>query len=261
MANDKPMKDTAPNAMPAKSRGLPRRLQGESPTWTARTTPARTPRCTGREKLPAKTQGHERFLRASLASGPTRTPEAWSPSPEPVLRQVFYDPVRRSWQFDPPKPLTGPSPDIPLRVRTRQMVSDLAATARLVWEASAGLFSLILVFSVILGAGAGRHVVGRQAAARCGGARGARRISHSAGRVSPARDAAGPAGGHRRHRRAAADHLRRVARAARRHAAEPHQPPHSRERPPRSTSKASRTPRPTTRCATPTTKWARARSA
>jgi ATP-binding cassette subfamily B protein len=58
--------------------------------------------------------------------------------------------VRRSWQFDPPKPLTGPSPDIPLRVRTRQMVSDLAATARLVWEASAGLFSLILVFSVIL---------------------------------------------------------------------------------------------------------------
>jgi ATP-binding cassette subfamily B protein len=30
------------------------------------------------------------------------------------------------------------------------MVSDLAATARLVWEASSGLFSLILVFSVIL---------------------------------------------------------------------------------------------------------------
>ena len=30
------------------------------------------------------------------------------------------------------------------------MVSDLVATARLVWEASAGLFSLILVFSAIL---------------------------------------------------------------------------------------------------------------
>jgi ATP-binding cassette subfamily B protein len=58
--------------------------------------------------------------------------------------------VRRSWQLDPPKPLTGPSPDIPLRVRTRQMVSDLAATARLVWEASSGLFSLILVFSIVL---------------------------------------------------------------------------------------------------------------
>src|SRR5260221_9525835 len=31
------------------------------------------------------------------------------------------------------------------------MVSDLAATARLVWETSAGLFSLILLLSVILG--------------------------------------------------------------------------------------------------------------
>src|SRR5207253_1315440 len=41
-------------------------------------------------------------------------------------------------------------PSSPLRVRTRQMAADLAATARLVWSASPGLFSLILFFSLIL---------------------------------------------------------------------------------------------------------------
>ncbi len=43
-----------------------------------------------------------------------------------------------------------PEPDIPLRMRTRQMLADLAATARLVWSASPRLFSLILVVSVLL---------------------------------------------------------------------------------------------------------------
>ena len=46
----------------------------------------------------------------------------------------------------PPKP----EPAIPLRMRTRQMLADLAATARLVWSASPGLLSLILVLSIVL---------------------------------------------------------------------------------------------------------------
>src|SRR5262245_57191317 len=39
---------------------------------------------------------------------------------------------------------------IPLRVRTRQSLADLAATARLVWSAIPGLTSLILILSVVL---------------------------------------------------------------------------------------------------------------
>ena len=46
----------------------------------------------------------------------------------------------------PPKP----EPVIPLRMRTRQMLADLSATTRLVWSASPGLLSLILVLSIIL---------------------------------------------------------------------------------------------------------------
>ena len=56
---------------------------------------------------------------------------------------------RGRWHADPTKPKT-PAPGIPLKVRARQMVGDLAATARLVWEASPGLFSLILVLSLML---------------------------------------------------------------------------------------------------------------
>jgi len=43
-----------------------------------------------------------------------------------------------------------PEPALPLGVRTRQMLADLAATARLVWSASPGLFSLILGLSTLL---------------------------------------------------------------------------------------------------------------
>ena len=43
-----------------------------------------------------------------------------------------------------------PDPAIPLRMRTRQMLADLAATARLVWSASPGLLTLILVLSIVL---------------------------------------------------------------------------------------------------------------
>ena len=43
-----------------------------------------------------------------------------------------------------------PEPVIPLRMRTRQMLADLSATARLVWSASPGLLSLILVLSILL---------------------------------------------------------------------------------------------------------------
>ena len=46
----------------------------------------------------------------------------------------------------PPKP----EPVIPLRARTRQLVTDLIATARLVWSASPRLLSLILALSVLL---------------------------------------------------------------------------------------------------------------
>ena len=46
--------------------------------------------------------------------------------------------------------LPRPDPAIPLKVRTRQMLGDLASTARLVWSASPGLFSVILVLSVVL---------------------------------------------------------------------------------------------------------------
>ena len=56
---------------------------------------------------------------------------------------------RGRWHPEPAKP-KAPTPSIPLKVRTRQMASDLAATARLVWEASPGLFSLILVLSLLL---------------------------------------------------------------------------------------------------------------
>ena len=52
------------------------------------------------------------------------------------------------WRPDP-KPATH-DVSIPLRVRTRQMLADLAATARLVWAASRGLTSLILILSVVL---------------------------------------------------------------------------------------------------------------
>jgi ATP-binding cassette subfamily B protein len=41
-------------------------------------------------------------------------------------------------------------PGIPLAVRTQQMLSDLGATARLVWAASPGLASLILLLSMVL---------------------------------------------------------------------------------------------------------------
>ncbi len=50
---------------------------------------------------------------------------------------------------DPVKPKTT-TPSIPLKVRTRQMLIDLAATARLVWDASSGLFVLILSVSLVL---------------------------------------------------------------------------------------------------------------
>jgi ATP-binding cassette subfamily B protein len=41
-------------------------------------------------------------------------------------------------------------PNIPLRARTKQMLADLLATTRLVWSASPGLLSLILVLSIFL---------------------------------------------------------------------------------------------------------------
>jgi ATP-binding cassette, subfamily B, bacterial len=56
---------------------------------------------------------------------------------------------RGAWHPKPPKPL-APDVSLPLRVRTRQMAADLAATAALVWQASPGLFSLILFLSLIL---------------------------------------------------------------------------------------------------------------
>src|SRR4051812_17588477 len=56
---------------------------------------------------------------------------------------------RGRWHPEPAKP-KAPTPSIPLKLRTRQMASDLAATARLVWDASPGLFSLILVLSLLL---------------------------------------------------------------------------------------------------------------
>ena len=56
---------------------------------------------------------------------------------------------RGRWHPDPVKPKTT-TPSIPLKVRTRQMLIDLGATARLVWGASAGLFVLILVISLVL---------------------------------------------------------------------------------------------------------------
>ena len=56
---------------------------------------------------------------------------------------------RRRWHAEPPKP-QPPGPSIPLRVRTRQMLADLAATARLVWDASPLLFSVVLFLSLIL---------------------------------------------------------------------------------------------------------------
>src|SRR5688500_3562142 len=48
-----------------------------------------------------------------------------------------------------PRPSKG-EPNIPLRARTRQMFADLLATTRLVWSASPGLLSLILVISILL---------------------------------------------------------------------------------------------------------------
>ena len=56
---------------------------------------------------------------------------------------------RGRWHPEPAKP-KAPTPTIPLKVRTRQMASDLAATASLVWDASPGLFSIILIISVLL---------------------------------------------------------------------------------------------------------------
>ena len=56
---------------------------------------------------------------------------------------------RGRWHPDPVKPKTT-TPSIPLKARTRQMLIDLGATARLVWDASAGLFVLILAISLVL---------------------------------------------------------------------------------------------------------------
>jgi ATP-binding cassette subfamily B protein len=56
---------------------------------------------------------------------------------------------RGRWHPEPVKP-AAPNPSIPLRVRTRQMLADLAATAGLVWAASPGLTSLILILSIVL---------------------------------------------------------------------------------------------------------------
>src|SRR4029453_1402726 len=67
-----------------------------------------------------------------------------------------------------------PEPAIPWRVRTRQMLGDLAATARLVWSASPGLYSLILVLSVLLallpaaGPGVGKPLIDEVARAVSG---------------------------------------------------------------------------------------------
>src|SRR6187549_3440262 len=55
-------------------------------------------------------------------------------------------PPRDHTSGGPPKP----EPVIPLRARTRQMIADLAATARLVWSASPRLLSLILALSILL---------------------------------------------------------------------------------------------------------------
>src|SRR5512134_1385913 len=49
----------------------------------------------------------------------------------------------------PPKDIR-PTPAIPFAIRTRQMLSDLGATSRLVWAASPGLASLIVLLSVII---------------------------------------------------------------------------------------------------------------
>ncbi len=56
---------------------------------------------------------------------------------------------RGRWHPDPVKP-KATTPSIPLKLRTRQMLIDLGATARLVWDSSAGLFVLILVISLVL---------------------------------------------------------------------------------------------------------------
>jgi ATP-binding cassette, subfamily B, bacterial len=56
---------------------------------------------------------------------------------------------RGRWHPEPAKPKAS-TPTIPLKVRTRQMASDLAATARLVWETSPGLFFIILIISLLL---------------------------------------------------------------------------------------------------------------
>ena len=52
----------------------------------------------------------------------------------------------RNHAVRPPKA----EPNIPLRARTRQMLADLLATARLVWSASPGLLSLIVTLSIVL---------------------------------------------------------------------------------------------------------------
>ena len=130
----------------------------------------------------------------------------------------------------PPKDHSGarqtkPEPALPLGVRTRQMLADLAATARLVWSASPGLFSLILCLSTLLALVPAATLVGRQAARRRSGARDLRSDCQSADvayrqlamllalQVGIAIVAS-----------LVQTHLRRVARAAGRHAAEPHQP-------------------------------------
>src|SRR5262245_55802662 len=56
--------------------------------------------------------------------------------------------IRGEWHGEAPKPAASPS--IPLRARTRQLVSDLAATTRLVWSASPRLLTLILLLSLLL---------------------------------------------------------------------------------------------------------------
>ena len=157
----------------------------------------------------------------------------------------------------PPKP----EPVIPLRMRTRQMLADLSATARLVWSASPRLLSLILVLSILLALvpaatlWVGKLLLDEVARAIAGGFPNCRQTRIAAlRRCSRCRSASPSARRSCRRftpRRASCSATRcRTASAC-----------GSSTRPRRSTSKASRTPRPTTRCATRTTKSARGRSA
>ena len=117
-----------------------------------------------------------------------------------------------------------PEPAIPWRVRTRQMLADLAATARLVWSASPGLLSLILALSIVLALvpaaslWVGKLLLDEVARAISGG------FPSAADAYRRLAIAARPAGRHRHRRVTRADPVRHGARAARRYAAESHQP-------------------------------------